>query len=268
MTETPRDLQAQLAREREEGRRTAFMAFAAALFMAAGLYLSQSGFEGAPIGNRSDFVRFIADHGSDLILSSVVTAVGFILLVPVTRYLDLVTRFRKPDLLKAVLIFAIAGPLLYGVSSVARSVLLASAATDYAAQSTQTTAEATDILRGVSTSTATAAVIGLQAGQVALALWLMLGPLYAMRVGLLTRPVGILGIILGGAVLIQAPFAPVLMLFWIAALAALFLGYWPGGRPKAWQSGTAVPWPSARQRAQEAQQPKEIEVGDSTQQET
>ena len=74
-----------------------------------------------------------------------------------------------------------------------------------------------------------------------------------MRVGLLSRFMGVLGIIVGA--LLVLPLIPggqgVVQIFWTAALGALFLGKWPGGRGPAWESGTAEPWPTAadRQRA-------------------
>jgi hypothetical protein len=67
-----------------------------------------------------------------------------------------------------------------------------------------------------------------------------------MRVGLLTRFMGVLGMIVG--VLLVFPIGspvPIVQTFWLAALAVLFLDRWPGGGPTAWRSGEAQPWPSA-----------------------
>ena len=43
--------------------------------------------------------------------------------------------------------------------------------------------------------------------------------------------------------------SPIIQLFWLAALVALFTNHWPGGRGPAWETGEAVPWPSAQERA-------------------
>jgi hypothetical protein len=85
--------------------------------------------------------------------------------------------------------------------------------------------------------------------------------LNAMRAGLLTRFMGVLGIIVG--VLFVIPVGsplPIVQTFWLVALAALILGRWPSGAPPAWSTGVAVPWPSqqdlraARERAAPRQQ--------------
>ncbi|HEX7291967.1 MAG TPA: hypothetical protein VF250_12650 [Conexibacter sp.] len=66
----------------------------------------------------------------------------------------------------------------------------------------------------------------------------------AMRVGLLTRFLGYLGVI--SAVLFVIPLVPVpvVQVYWLGALAMLFAGRSPSGTPPAWQSGEAMPWPS------------------------
>ena len=84
---------------------------------------------------------------------------------------------------------------------------------------------------------------------------LVLVSLNAMRVGLLTRFMGMLGIIAGALQVLPLIAQPVVQLFWLLMLGALILGRWPNGQPPAWRSREAVPWPSApsareqRQRA-------------------
>ena len=76
--------------------------------------------------------------------------------------------------------------------------------------------------------------------------FIMLG-LNAMRVGLLTRFMGILAIIVG--VLFIQPLlgsqGVALQSFWLAVIGFVFILRWPGNRiPPAWISGKAEPWPS------------------------
>jgi hypothetical protein len=66
----------------------------------------------------------------------------------------------------------------------------------------------------------------------------------AMRAGLLSRVMGILGVVIGvlfvlfqGAGLFAGP--------WLVALGSLFLNRWPNGRGPAWETVEAIPWPSA-----------------------
>jgi hypothetical protein len=66
-----------------------------------------------------------------------------------------------------------------------------------------------------------------------------------MRVGLLTRFLGYLGIFAGVMVIIPVVQLPVVQAYWLAALAYLLTGRWPSGVPKAWNTGRAEPWPSA-----------------------
>ena len=66
-----------------------------------------------------------------------------------------------------------------------------------------------------------------------------------MRVGLLTRMLGYLGIAAGALMVLVSPL-PIVQIFWLAALGFILLGRWPGGAPPAWRTGQAEPWPTAR----------------------
>ena len=69
--------------------------------------------------------------------------------------------------------------------------------------------------------------------------------LHAMRTGLLTRFWGSLGMALGAVSFIFFQFA----LLWFVYLGLLLLGRVPGGRPPAWESGEAEPWPTPAEKA-------------------
>jgi hypothetical protein len=85
-------------------------------------------------------------------------------------------------------------------------------------------------------------------GTLALALAFVLVALNAMRAGLLTRFMGVLGVIAGALfVLPLGSPLPIVQSFWLMALGALILGRWPGGSPPAWASGRAAPWPSQQE---------------------
>jgi hypothetical protein len=91
--------------------------------------------------------------------------------------------------------------------------------------------------------------IGL-AGGLAGALSLVLLSMNALRAGILSRFMGFLGVIAGALLVLPLFPVPVVQVFWLAALGLLFLDLWPGGRGPAWETGEAIPWPSARDRAQ------------------
>jgi len=82
-------------------------------------------------------------------------------------------------------------------------------------------------------------------GSFMLALAIVLTSLQAMRVGLLTRFAGYLGMISGAVVIVPTLF--VAEAYWLFALAVLIAGRWPSGDPPAWSRGEAVPWPSSQE---------------------
>lgn len=69
--------------------------------------------------------------------------------------------------------------------------------------------------------------------------------LWSMRTGLLTRFWGSLGMASAVVFLLLAQGAPEILVFqelWFLATGLMLLGRWFGGRPPAWESGTAIPW--------------------------
>jgi hypothetical protein len=85
------------------------------------------------------------------------------------------------------------------------------------------------------------------AGELALAVAFVLISLQAMRVGLLTRFMGYLGIIAGILVLFVITPVPVVQAYWLVGLGVLFAGRWPSGTPPAWQTGQVERWPSSQE---------------------
>ena len=86
-------------------------------------------------------------------------------------------------------------------------------------------------------------------GAMLLSVALILVSLQAMRVGLLTRMMGYVGML--AAVVILMPTLIIVETLWFIALALLLLGRWPTGNPPAWESGRAEPWPSSQQLREE-----------------
>lgn len=84
------------------------------------------------------------------------------------------------------------------------------------------------------------------AGGLALVVALFYSCLHAMRVGLLTRFWGSLGMAVGIAALIGI--SPLVMV-WFIYFGLLLIGRVPGGRPPAWEAGEAVPWPTPGEKA-------------------
>jgi hypothetical protein len=75
-----------------------------------------------------------------------------------------------------------------------------------------------------------------------------------MRVGLLSRFWGSLGMALGvAALLLLVQFCLIFFIYF----GLLLIGKLPGGRPPAWAAGEAVPWPSAGERMAKELEPKD-----------
>jgi hypothetical protein len=82
-------------------------------------------------------------------------------------------------------------------------------------------------------------------GRLGLAVALLYSCLYAMRVGLLTRFWGSLGMALGvAALLLLVQFSLIFFIYF----GLLLIGKLPGGRPPAWAAGEAIPWPTPGQK--------------------
>ena len=83
------------------------------------------------------------------------------------------------------------------------------------------------------------------AGQIGFIVAMVYTCLHAMRVGLLPRFWGSLGMALGAVSFIFFQFA----LLWFIYLGFLLIGRVPGGKPPAWESGEAIPWPTPGEKA-------------------
>lgn len=95
------------------------------------------------------------------------------------------------------------------------------------------------------------------AGRLGFAVALLYTCLYAMRVGLLSRFWGSLGMALGVASLILAPEFALIFFIYFGLLA---IGKLPGGRPPAWEAGEAIPWPTPGEKAAAEMQPQDPEA--------
>ena len=207
-----------------------------------------------PPGRLALQTIWIADHAALPLVGSVIGFIGTLLVYPALGFLFRATRARRPQLPQLALIAAAGGTVLYalgrliadpGLPSIARVV----GAINFRDGADHTNSAASDAVFGSVAFIAGQAV--LQLGAIALGFALVVISLNAMRVGLLSRFMGILGIIVGvtvGAGLIL-PFDQqgIIRSFWLGALGVLLLGRWPSGMPKAWATGEAEPWPSQQE---------------------
>lgn len=230
----------EIGEERRHGRLAGVAAIAAGVLFPTGLVWSLTVNSDRPTDNDPAELRFAHDHAAQLVTSSLLRGLAALLIAVAAVHLYKATRARNPDVNRVVLVTAIAGPVGFAVGSVAFEVYYAVISADFVGREFQTIDAANDLLD----SPVRIVAGGLSsAGSLALGFWFVAGSLNAMRVGLLTRFMGIIGIVIGPGLLLLPPI-PFVMTFWLAALGLLFLGVWPRGLPPAWELGEAVPWPS------------------------
>jgi hypothetical protein len=199
-----------------------------------------------PIGTaeslRVQTFRFYDAHATEVLASSILVAIGYLALGWALTYLAFATRARRPGFPRAVIYLPLIAAVLQALATVLSSLGTNLAISDFLA-GPRTVDAALDV--NTSGLTVFAQLLGLP-GALGLALALVMISLNAMRVGLLTRFLGVLGMISGA--LMVLPFGgplPIVQSFWLLMLSVLFLGRWPNGQPPAWRTGNAEPWPSS-----------------------
>ena len=163
--------------------------------------------------------------------------VGWIGVAWSVGFLGVATRARSPVFRKFIVYIPIVGGVVHAISVLMSQLGSLQVVSDFL-DSDRTVKAATD----ADNSLIVYARLLYQLGTLALAVGLVLVTLNAMRVGLLTRMLGYIGIA-SGAMMILFPL-PIVQIFWLGAFGFVLLGRWPGGELPAWGTGEAVPWPT------------------------
>lgn len=190
-----------------------------------------------------DTLVFVNKHMTLLTIGQVLTALAAPLTALALIYLFRATRARHPAMGQGALIAVAIGGVASFVGILVGQIAVDLSVKDFLDAVDHSTSAAHDALQP---STAlTAGLIGF-IGHVALGLGFVLVCLNAMRVGLLSRFMGVLGIMSG--VFLAFPFfsIPIVQAFWLIAAGLLFVGRFPN-MPPAWESGRAEPWPTRQQ---------------------
>jgi MFS family permease len=175
-----------------------------------------------------------------LVLALAAAAMGFAL-----SHLYRSVKARRPDLPIYVRYAVACGAGLAAVSGIVQAIGLVAEAAAFADSPAQTSNAAREVLQ--SPIVLAAGVLSLF-GVFALGLAFVLLALNGMRVGLLTRFMGVLGILVGVLFIIPIGSSlPIVQAFWLSSLGVLFLGRWPSGMPPAWVTGEAQPWPTQQE---------------------
>jgi hypothetical protein len=209
----------------------------------------QSAQRPGPVGEtrsvRDGFYAFYNDHAGEVIAASVARAIGLIAVGWVLSFLAAATRARRPQLPRAATWLPLVGAVLQAVAALMGTFASASGVSTYL-DGPRTVDAASEVTS--SSVLVASSFIGL-VGQFALAAAFVLICLNAMRAGLLTRFMGVVGIFVGVFIIIPLVPLSTLQTFWLIAIAVLLFGFWPGaGVPPAWRTGREEPWPSAAPR--------------------
>ena len=200
--------------------------------------------------------QYLDDRAVSFVATSVAEGVGYFAVAYALTFLAAATRARRPAAPRLMLYLpAIGGALMGVVTLVGAFGALADARAFL--DGPRTIDAAAD---GPGSFTVLGQVLLLPGGLALVAAYFLVS-LNAMRAGLLTRFLGILGVIVGALVIIRIGPLPVVPAFWLLSLAVLFAGRRPGGELPAWRTGREEPWPTAQEaaaaRAKRARDPRD-----------
>jgi hypothetical protein len=267
-----------------------------ALLIVSAVVISSAGATG-----DADLLRSFNEHSSDVTLSAVLEAIGFLFLIPPLYFLFRAAAARNPQMRMQLVGLVIAAPLFFSISAVLNGTARNEAADQFVAgeaKSTLTAKEATtdceselndlgkkefaeefdaagktpqadcvetkvaddEATNALTESSTHSAAIGFGlGGRIGLAIALFYTCLNAMRVGLLSRFWGSLGMALGvAALLLLVQFTLIFFLY----LGILLIGKLPSGKSPAWETGEAAPWPTPGEKAAAEMAPSEPEAID------
>lgn len=261
MAATTPNVEESLAWEAQWAPRAAIVAILAGLATIAGTLISNIALRGRPQVTINDGLADLADptskhglleplllHLDDKMLpftgGQIITALAGPLTALALIYLFRATQSRNAAFGRGALIALVAGGVASLVGGIVGPTAVAMSVSDFVSSADHSTRAAHDALQPSAALTA-----GLIAfiGRIALGLGLVLVSLNAMRVGLLTRFMGILGIMAGAFMAFPFIQLPIVQAFWLVGLGVLFLGRMPNGTPPAWETGRAEPWPTRQQ---------------------
>lgn len=234
----------QLEWERRAGRPAGVAAIlAGTLLLAAGILARRAAGDDA-----FDTYLKIDDDASLILIPNIVQAIGYLLAAYALWYLIRATSARRPEFARSSKVMAVIGPLGTAAALVITALAIQDLASEVASVNPAPRGEEArdDVLADLQgdSGLVTAAAITSFFGRLALGFALLLASLNAIRAGLLSRLVGVLGII-SGVLTVLFGGASFFLAFWLAAVGAIALDRWPRGRGPAWETGEATPWPSA-----------------------
>jgi hypothetical protein len=237
---------------------TALAALGAVAFVVAAIVVASQGVGGAD--GDSELLRNVEAHQTAQMISSILQAIGVGLLAAPLYYLFRSANARSERMRGQLVGVVIAAPLFLAALAILSGISTLHAASDFVsneiprlvAKGIALNSDRADEIANDTISDAPlrplAAGFGF-GGQLGFAVAMVYTCLYAMRVGLLPRFGGSLGMALGAVSFIFFQFA----LLWFVYLGILLLRR--DSQPPAWAAGEAIPWPSPGDKAAAAMEP-------------
>lgn len=237
--------EAQLAWERRFARPVAVSALISLAFGVAAQVLSATTANPSQGGERAALINLSA-HADQAVAATILQALSVCFLAAVLFYLYRCVRHRRAESVPAaVQPLILLAPVLVTVGGVVSELDVIDIADRFTGSGARTEARADDLLADRST---VPVFIGF-GGNIALGFCLVMVNLHCMRVGLMTRFLGIIGIVVGALYVLPIFAGPlILQVFWLGALIAVLVDRWPGGRGEAWTTGESGIWLSAAEQ--------------------
>ena len=267
---SPTEISEQLASESERRDRLGVPAFAGGFLYFLSAIIVTSTLSSAPtvgllqglapalrgeanpaVSPRAVEVKYISHHAFALIAGSTLKSIALVVLTLVLLLLLDATRFRRPETWAYARPLVLVGGIGLAVINIAHQIIGSIRAHSFAVGHDFTTHAVEQALTKGAVNVGSQyldllAALALTAGMIVVSLG-------AIRVGLLTRWMGVIGIFSGILILLPIGGATleIVPAFWMLGMGLLYLGRWPNGDPPAWAAGEARPWPSQAERRAE-----------------
>jgi len=216
-----------------------------------GLAPAFNGQAAAHVDPRTVHEQFLVHYQWSLMGGFVISCFGVLLMVFPLRYLGAAEELRSAAPSPIGRYAAIGGPVMYGIFLPAFELSLILGAHSYLNGHART-GSAIDAATGGGLRVAFQLILTI--GTLLLAVGFIMVSLRSMRVGLLTRMMGTVGIIAGVLFLIPITPLPVIQALWLIFLGAMLIEFGRRPLPEAWRVATAVPWPAREPTARQQRQ--------------
>jgi hypothetical protein len=239
------EIRQQLERENEHRQKLAVPAFGGGfLYLISALIIYETLNAAPTVGLLQGLAPALSGVANPAVSPRTLAAISFGVLTLILLLLLDATRFRRPETWGPARIVVIVGGVGSAIISIAREVVSAiqshsfAVGHDHSIQAAEN-ALSSGALNSIVNYVGLLATLALTVGMIATLL-------NALRVGLVVRWMGILGMF--AAVITFAPLlgeeGEIILAFWMVMMGVLYIGKWPNGEPPAWASGEARPWPS------------------------